>query len=163
MKKHRNCATCKTPSMTFEARKMEIFNFVYTYRCETCGEAARLLPAASIGVRVTVGGLALAFWWIVLNHGSGSPGTLAKAAMGIALIAYVWLWLPEILKHWLYHAVSNSEEIRLETDAPESGLGQIIQKLEAFGMLGGLVAPIVLIAGILGLASLVGYINFTYF
>lgn len=163
MKKQRTCATCKTPTMMLETREMEIYNSVYKYRCENCGEVVRLLPVASIGIRITVGGLALTFWWLMLSHGSGSPGTLAKVTMGIALVAYVWFWLPEIVKYRLCPADSNSEEMRLEANAPDSGWGRIIRKLEVFGLLGGLLAPILLIAGILGLAALVGYINFTFF
>lgn len=147
--------------MTLDAQKMEIYNSVYEYSCENCGEAVRLLPAASIGIRITVGGLALAFWWIIINHGSGAPGTLAIATMGIAFIAYMWLWLPEIIKYQLYRADSNAEEVRLE--APDRGWGWVIRNLEVFGLLGGLLTPVIVIAGILSLAALVGYINFTFF
>ncbi|MEP2717027.1 hypothetical protein [Pseudophaeobacter sp.] len=163
MKSHHICATCKTPTMAFRERKMGVYSSIYCYSCNSCDSAVQLKPKASIGVDITVGGLALGFWWIILNHGSGSPSTIELAIMGIALLAYAWLWVPEAAKHWLYPAEENSDDVTDVSLPQEKGFNRAVGRFEVVGLLGGLLAPIVLIVAVLGVATIIGYINYSFF
>lgn len=164
MTKTRICAQCNKPEMVPVSRVMKTYNSVYSYRCRNCDETLEMVPPASIGVGLMVGALALAFWGFVLHWGAGSPSTLALVIWAGAGLAVAAIWVPEILKYWLYPEgpeQPDSEEIALADDTAFSQ--RVVSPLERLGFVAGLFAPVVIIAGILGIATLIGYVNYTFF
>lgn len=164
MAKFRTCAYCKKPEMAPVARIMKTYHTEYGYKCQSCGKTLELMPPASIGVGVTVSGLALVFWGFILFRGPGYPSLLAISLFATAALALAWVWVPQALKYRLFPSVPNlsaEDDIRVVNITPFAS--RLILPLEKMGFLVGLVAPIVIIAGILGVAALIGYVNFTFF
>lgn len=164
MSKTRTCAYCKNPEMVPVARIMKTYHTEYSYKCQNCGKTLELVPPASIGVGMTVSGLVLAFWGFILFRGPGDPSLLAMFLFAVAALALAWIWVPQALKYRLFPSVPNpSAQDDIHVESTTAFASRLIIPLEKMGFLAGLVAPIVLIAGILGIAALIGYVNFTFF
>jgi hypothetical protein len=164
MAKIRTCASCRQPTMTPVSREMQIYHSVYHYECNSCGHKLDMVPVASIGTGVAIGGIALAFWGVVLFHGSGAPSWIALGIYGTAILALATIWVPQMLKYRQCPAVPDRHEIGdLKSNGPTHLVARLIMVIERMGALAGFAAPIILIVMILGVATLIGYINFTYF
>lgn len=152
------------PEMSLISRGMKAYNSVYRYSCQNCGETLELVPPASIGVGISVGSLALIFWGFILFRGSGATGLLPIVLFALAACALAAVWLPQVFKYWLFPTAPNRPvEVDIRTDKTTSFYARLILRLENMGFLFGLVAPIAFIAGVLGVAALIGYVNFTFF
>mgnify|MGYP007022652652 CR=1 FL=1 len=164
MTKIRTCAPCKKPEMSPVSHVIKPFHSVYEYKCPNCGETTEIVPTASIGVGVTVGGLALTFWGFILFWGPGYPSVLALTLFAGAILALLAIWVPEILKHRLYPAVPNSSApLNIPSQGNKGLIAKLIVLIEKMGFLVGLLTPIAFIMMFLGIAALIGYINFTFF
>lgn len=164
MMKARICASCKEPTVIPVSREMKIFNSVYHCKCQNCGSSVDLVPPASIGLGVMVGLSVLVFWAFVLFHGSGSPGFWALTIYLVACCALAAVWVPEGLKYWLFPAAPDELAV---TDIQASGsnyfVARMVALIEKMGFLSGLIVPVAFILGVLGVASLIGYVNFIFF
>ncbi len=109
-------------------------------------------------------GLPLRSGGFILFRGAGNPSGAALIVYGAAFLALAIVWLPPILIHIQCPPVSG-EPIVDEKGAHNSThlFACLITFVEKLGFLGGLLAPVVFIAIILGAATVVGYINFTFF
>lgn len=146
------------------SREMQIYNSRVNYTCKTCATKVELVPLASIGTIAMVGLLVLGFWGFILFQGAGYPSGIALGLYGAAIIALVFITGTSLLKHIQNPAIEDNKPSMAFDSASDDGLPKrAVYWLEKFGLLAGLLAPIVVIAGVLGIAALIGYINFTYF
>ncbi len=162
--KVRQCAECKEASMVPVSRTMQIYNSVVHYKCSKCATEVDITPMGSIGVTVTVGLMALGFWGYVLFSDFNSPGSVAVTIFALAIAALAWITLMPLIMH-LHYPISRLREAPRTPKLDTRGhIGaKLILLIEGFGLIGGLLAPIVFAVTFLGIAALIGYINFTYF
>ncbi len=161
---NRICPECTTPSMDLRSRDMKIYNTELRYQCTTCGEEATLVPLSSIGVNTTVGFLALAIWGTILFWDIAGPGIIGLSIFAIAVLAWAGIAFSQFAAHYRY-PLSETEE-RGDIPAPsenDHAAQGLIVWIESLGVVAGFFAPVFLIAVVLGAATLIGYINFTYF
>jgi hypothetical protein len=164
MMRTRISVSCKEPTMDPLSREMKLYNSVYHYECRSCGASLDLVPPASIGFGMTVGVIVLAFWAFILFHGSSSPGVWALIVYFIACCGLAAVWLPEALKYRLYPVVLSGLSVDdFHAHGSNNYAAKMITLIEKLGFLAGLMAPIAIILGVLGLAALIGYVNFTFF
>lgn len=160
----RTCGKCGEPSLNPVSRKMELYNSVIRYKCGNCGAEVDIKPLASIGSFITVGFLALAFWGFILFTGSGRPGYITLSIFGLAILGFLYVTIAPLLVH-LANPVGKAAEDQPELAVPDNGhvARKAILWVETLGLLGGIIAPLIFIGIVLGAATLIGYINFTYF
>lgn len=161
----RKCAQCQHPSLMPLSRKMQVFNSVIHYKCGNCGTEVDITPLGSIGTTTMVGIMALGFWGTILFWGSTSPGMLAMALFGGAAVAFAALVIaPPVIVHLQYPAIKDSGHTPLQIGINEKHIFKApIIWIEKFGFLAGLIAPVFLVLCVLGAATLIGFINYTYF
>ncbi len=161
----RLCPNCKTPTMMPISRRLQIYNSVICYKCSKCEKDVELIPLASIGVLLVVGLLALGFWGMILFSGPGQPGTISLIIFASASLSLFGTTAAQALKHRRYPVSRNnaSPPISLEISSGSHVAKRAILWVEKLGFVAGMLAPIIFIALILGIAAIIGYINFTYF
>ncbi len=160
----RKCADCGEPSLTPVARELQIYNSVIHYKCDNCGNELELTPLASIGVLMTVGVLVLAFWAYILFSDIAPPGPIALSLFGLAILALGYVTVVPLLAHILNPAITSDAVADVDiTGADKHAAKRVILWVEGLGLLAGLLAPVLLIAGVLAVSAAIGYINFTYF
>lgn len=166
MFKVRKCSNCGETKLHPVSRTLQIYNSVISYECESCGNKVDITPFASIGILMTVGLLVLGFWYYILFGGNSYYDNYTLVMFGLAVLAFAFVTVPPILLHILNPAVANSttnqDEVAIEGNKKHIARRPIIW-LERLGMIGGLLAPLILIGLVLGVAALIGYINFTFF
>ena len=119
---------------------------------------------ASIGVVTAVGTLAVAFWGYILFSDVNPPGWIVLAAFALSVAALAYITITPVMAHLRNSAIKSSPEVELPIETRSKHVAQEpIIWIERFGYLAGLMAPILLIAGVLLIATNIGYINFTYF
>jgi len=160
----RQCSNCKTPTMKPVSRKLQIYNSVIRYKCSNCSANIELTPLASIGIQLTVGLLVLGFWGMILFSGAGQAGTISLLFYAGAWLLLFGITIIPALKHMQYpnSNISNSQSPFEATSNPHL-LSRAILWIDKQGFVAGMLAPIIFIALILGIAALIGYISFTYF
>lgn len=167
MNEIRKCAKCGEVALHATEKKMAIYNSEITYQCDHCAAEIKLVPSGSIGVQLTLAILASVligyFWFSGPNNTSGITSYLV---FGLLVLIAVGLPLSELKKH--YDNPKQNDDSNLGSRTPElnlstSPLKRIFAFVENLGFLTGLIAPIILIAAILGVATLIGYVNFTFF
>lgn len=162
----RKCSKCKQAELRPVSRKMQIYNTVVSYKCDHCDHKVELQPAASIGVNMTVGALALAFWASIIFSGNSGPGAIELSIFIIAILLWLFTIVGPILVHFQNPRVDDAKTPVSDISVDGSNahmLKRPILWLEKLGFLGGLIAPLIFIGGFLGIAAFIGYINFTYF
>ncbi|HAT87233.1 hypothetical protein [Cohaesibacter gelatinilyticus] len=160
----RKCARCGAPSLTPVSRELQIYNSVIHYKCEECGTEIELTPPASIGTVTTAGLFALGFWGFLLFTDPFPPGWIALTLYGLAILALGFVTLRPALDHFRNPVIDASPTADLSVEGPDNHIARKpILLLEGFGFLAGLLAPVLLFAGVLAIASVIGFINFTYF
>jgi len=167
----RKCAQCGEPTLEPQECKMEIYNSVYAYKCSNCQHEVELEPYGSLGFQITLGLLFVPVVWFLFmdDHGdwpswSNMP-TLIETLILLAIVLFFpMLTFFEMRKHARYPLV-DSDGPREHFDlAPSKAITKApVMWIEKFGILGGMLAPILIIIVVLGLAVLLGYINFTFF
>lgn len=166
MEKIRKCSKCGEVKLLPVSRELQIYNSVILHKCDGCGEKVEITPPASIGILITCGVLALGFWYAILFWGNSYFDIYTVLMFGIAVAAFAFVTLPPIIK-----LIKNPEIKDTGVDAKELPIDNGAQHfakrpilwLERLGMIAGLLSPLIFIAIILGVATLIGYINFTYF
>ena len=167
----RKCAQCGEPTLEPQKRKMEIYNSVYAYKCSNCQHEVELEPYGSMGFQITMGLLFAPIIWFMFmdDHGNWpSLDNLPSVVEAIILLAIV-LFFPiltffEMRKHARYPLVDASAARDHFEMAPTKAITKKpVMWIETFGILGGMLAPIFMIIVVLGIAALLGYINFTFF
>jgi hypothetical protein len=160
----RKCARCGNPSLKPVSRKLQIYNSVVHYKCSECEAEVDLTPVASIGVVTMVGALAIAFWGFILFTDAVPPGWIALSLFGLAIVALGFVTLGPALAHRRNPVVKSDSRAELPVDNKDSHIARRpIIWIERFGFLAGLLAPLLLIFSVLAIATLIGYVNFTYF
>lgn len=143
---------------------MQIYNSVFHYECENCGDSVDLVPPSSIGFGVMIATLVLGFWWYVFFHSSVYITTLSMVLYGFAVAVVVWVWVPEMLKYWLYPVVKGAAPAPpVEIEQHGHAFGRLILWTERLGFFAGLLGPIVIVVVVLGSALILGFINELYF
>jgi DNA-directed RNA polymerase subunit RPC12/RpoP len=160
----RKCARCGKPALKPVSRELQIYNSVVHYKCSECEAEVDLTPIASIGVLTMVGTLAIAFWGFILFTGAVPPGWIALTLFGLAILALGFVTLAPALAHHQNPVVKSDVPAELPVDNKGSHIARRpIIWIERFGFLAGLLAPLLLIFGVLAIATLIGYINYTFF
>lgn len=166
MPKIRKCKQCGEEKLFPVSRSLQIYNSVIQLECEGCGEKVSVTPVASIGILISVGLLALGFWYFILFGHNSYFDIYTVMAFGVAVAAFLFVTIPTILVHVMNPIAKhqNFEEPDIEITHGEKHIAKRpIIWLERLGMIGGFLAPLIFIAVILGIATLIGYVNFTYF
>lgn len=146
------------------SRRLQVYNSVIHYECKNCSAGVDITPAASIGVLTMVGILAFSFWgWIIFRR-DGVPDILALSLFATAVIAFFVIALSPLIKHFQNPVVTTAAK----TDLPVAAGDRHIAKgpilwVENLGYFAGLLVPVIVVLGVLGAATLIGYVNFTYF
>jgi uncharacterized protein (DUF983 family) len=160
----RKCAHCGAPSLTPVSRELQIYNSVVHYKCEKCGTELELTPSASIGTVTTAGLFALGLWGLLLFTDPFPPGWISLTLYGLAILAFGFVTLRPALDHLRNPIIETSHKADLNVEGQDHHIARKpILLIERFGFLGGLMAPILLFAGVMAIASIIGFINFTYF
>lgn len=145
--------------------KLEIYNSVISYQCDTCSKEIKITPMGSTGMLITVGIIAIGILAYLQLSGSGQPGLLNYAIVAFTIICLAAITVPQLLTHQRYpilHA-ENTHELQINNEFSKHILAKPISLIERLGFLFGLLAPVLFIACVLGGAALIGYINFTFF
>lgn len=166
MPKIRKCSKCGEAKLRPVSRNLQIYNSVIQHVCEGCGGKVEITPPASIGLLITVGLLALGFWYAIMFWGNSHFDIYTVLMFGVAVVAFAFVTLPPIIK-----LIKNPEILETSAEDDELPINKGAQHfakrpilwLERLGMIAGLLAPLIFVAIILGVAALIGYINFTYF
>ncbi len=167
----RKCAQCGEPTLKPIERKMEIYNSVYAYKCSNCQHEVELEPYGSLGFQVTLGFLfAPVVWFLFMDdHGdwpswSNMPTLIEAGILLIIVLFFPVLTLLEMRKHARYRLVDRNEVREHMEVSPTPHIGKKpILWIEKLGFFGGLLAPIIIIVVVLGIATIIGFINFVYF
>lgn len=160
----RQCAECHQPTMLPISRRMQVCSSVIRYKCSNCAAEINITPMASIGVFTMVGILAFSFWSWILFGGSGAPGYLALSLLGGAGIVFFLIILASLAKHFLNPSIDSGGQGHLPEDTGDEHIARKpILFVERLGYFSGLLIPLAVIIGVLGMATLIGYINFTFF
>lgn len=164
MQRARNCAHCGKPGLTPQSREMAIFNSVIRYRCSECGTEVDITPVASIGIMTTIGLLALLFWGFILFWDKFRSGVVATSLFGLAILAFGFITIVPLLKHLRNPVIKSSPPVNLVVEKATVHIAErLIILIEGFGFLAGLLAPVIAIIGVLAVAAVIGFVNFTYF
>ncbi len=165
MNEIRQCGNCGHPTLIPTQRKMQIYNSVFRYKCGNCDNEVELVPTASTGAFACAGALVLAFWgYILFFHGSSTTGAVAITLYGMAVLLLIVMVGCALIKHIRNPIVQTADGEREVPLINERHIGlRPILWLEKLGFFAGLMAPIVIGALVLGAATAIGYVNFTYF
>lgn len=160
----RRCAECAQPKLLPISRRMQVYSSVIRYKCSNCAAEVDITPMASIGVFTMAGILALSFWgWIVFG-GSGAPGYLVLSLFGGAGIVFFLVIFSYLAKHFLNPLTSSGGQGHLPEIADDDHIARKpILFVERLGYFSGMLIPLAIITGVLGISALIGYINFTFF
>lgn len=160
----RKCMDCKEPTLIPVSRELQIYNSVIHYKCSNCGNKIEIKPLASIGILITVGALVLAFWGYISFRRSYSADIISITIFTIAVLALLFVTVIPLLAHIMNPVVKkvDGELSNLEVNSKHIAEKQIIW-LEGFGIIGGLLAPFIIALIILGIAFIIGYVNYTLF
>ncbi|WP_162651623.1 hypothetical protein [Lentilitoribacter sp. Alg239-R112] len=160
----RTCMECKEPTLVPISREMQIYNSVIHYKCETCDGKIEIQPLASIGVLIAVGASALAFWGYITFRRAYSADIISVSIYSVAVLAFLFVTVTPLLAHIMNPVVKkvDGELPNLESNSKHLAGKQIVW-LEGFGILGGLIAPFIFAIIVLGIAFIIGYINYTFF
>ncbi len=159
----RKCAKCGKPEMSPVERKMEIYNSVYIFKCENCRHEVELEPSASIGSKISLG-LVLAFvvWGIFYFDQYNTATDWVIFAVVVSFLPGLALY--QLWKREKYPVVEGGENVEpLELSPTQAITKKPVLWLEGLGMLGGLLAPLLFIIAFLGVAAIIGFINFSFF
>lgn len=145
-------------------RHMQIYNSVTTYKCEHCGNEVEIIPLASTGVLVTIGTLVMIFWGVILFGGRSDTGMIGIALYALAGLGLLFTILSNLLPHWNSPIADSGEVPDIAPDCSENHFAKSpLIWLESRGFIAGLVVPLVVIGLVLAVATLIGYVSFTYF
>lgn len=164
MVKTRICGSCKKPTLIPVSRKREPYNTVVGYLCQNCGRKIDIVPAFSVGSGLAIAWAVLGFWYFVFFHNSVYNSTLSISLYAGAVVTVVLVWGPECLRHWMNPVAKGGDAVEVKLE--KEGRGSVTSALiwcERFGFLGGLIAPVVFASVFLGVAAILGLINYTYF
>jgi len=144
---------------------MEIYNSVGQYQCNNCGYIVEIAPVASAGVFATVGMLVLAFWgYFLFVHSRPTDSIITIFLYGAAVLAVLVIVGATLRKNTRNPIVkATAEAPDVSTVSGEHVGKRAILWVEKLGFFAGLIAPLFIIAALLGVAALIGYINYTYF
>lgn len=165
----RKCGKCAESALKPVIRHMQIYNSVTTFECEHCGNKVEIIPLASTGMLGTVGLLVMAFWGVVLFRDGthiGMLGTSLFTLAGLALLATLVSNLRPHVKNPIdgKGRLADDAQPDIMLNEAESHIAKSpLTWLENMGLIAGLVAPLLVIGLVLGLAAMIGYISFTYF
>lgn len=166
MPKIRKCMQCGEDELRPVTRSLQIYNSVIRHECRNCGEKVSVTPTASIGILITVGLLALGFWYFILFGRNNFYDLYTVIAFGVAVAAFLFVTIPPILVHVMNPIARTQklEELNIELTNGEQHIAKRpILWLERLGMVAGLLTPLIFIAVFLGAAALIGYVNYTFF
>ena len=165
----RKCGKCACPTLMPLKRHMQIYNSVTTYKCENCGNQVEIIPLASTGMLGTIGLLVMAFWGVILFRDGSHTGMLGSILYALAGLALLATLVSNIRPH-VKNPIADKGPLP-DVAPPDIALNKAeshIAKspliwLEKQGLITGLVAPLIAIGLVLGVAALIGYVSFTYF
>lgn len=149
-----------------ESRELEIYNSVISYQCDTCAKEVKITPLGSIGTLLTVGLLAICIIAYMQLSGVGQPTIGDYAIVVFSIICLAAITVPPLLKHQRFPVIPSDipvDELPIDDDSSKHVFAKIIVAIEGLGFLFGMLAPILFIAGFLGIAALIGYANHLWF
>lgn len=160
----RKCHECGNPTLMPISRQMSVYSTSVRYKCDECDFEIDITPTGSIGVLSTVCILVLGFWWMILFRNTANNDLITIIVYGIAVLAFGFVTIVPALAHLLYPKVKSKPDVELQTNNADKHIAKgLIIWIEGLGFLAGLLAPLLLIAVVLFIAFLIGYVNFTYF
>jgi DNA-directed RNA polymerase subunit RPC12/RpoP len=160
----RKCAQCGEPSLKPISREVLVFNSVIHYKCAECRAEIDVTPTSSIGVVTTVGALALLFWGMILFRNNAQPGIISLIIFGLAIWGFGFVTIAPALVNLQNPSLRSEPRADLEVDKQGNNVvGRLIIWIEGFGFLAGFLAPLLVITSVLVVATLVGFVNFTFF
>lgn len=164
MTTYRKCQNCGEPTLAPKVKTMSATNSTTRYECSNCAYKVDLIPPGSLGVQLTVYFIISVFLWFIFFTGPG-PNSLFSVIIFWAVMAILpAISVSELWKNHCNPEVQDSSRKDIDDHkANKHLLKGPIDWIERRNTLVGLMAPILLIAVVLGLAALVGFINFTYF
>lgn len=163
--KNRKCTCSDKAQLKPTLRELEIYNSVVLYQCDTCAKEVKITPLGSIGTLLTVGLLAISIIAYLQLTGIGQPDIGDYAIVIFSIICLAAITVPPLLKHQRFPTLPSyiSPEPPIDDDTSKHIFAKIIFAIEGFGFLFGMLAPILFIAGVLGIAALIGYANYLWF
>ena len=164
--KIRKCTCSDEARLMPASRELEIYNSVISYQCDTCEKEVKITPLGSIGTLLTVGLLAIGIIAYLQLSGIGQPTIGDYAIVVFSMICLAAITVPPLLKHQCFPVIPSDipvDGLPIDDDASKHMFAKIIFAIEGFGFLFGMLAPILLIAGVLGIAALIGYANYLWF
>ena len=158
----RKCGKCSEPTLNPIERKLGIYNSTISYKCTNCGDEIELVPLGSLGVQMCIYLLlALIVWFIFIgNNASTNSVIIFVLLMSIMPVTVLF----GISKHLKGPKIANGENVNIDVGGAK---GNIFKKpinwVERKNFVVGLLSPLIFIGLILGIAAIIGYINFTFF
>lgn len=160
----RKCGKCAEPALMPVKRHVQIYNSVTTYKCGRCGNEVEIIPLASTGVLVTIGLLVMAFWGVILFRDGAHAGMIGTALYALAGLGLLFTVVSNLRPHWKNPITDRGEVADIAPDCSENHIAKSpLLWLEKRGFIAGLIVPLFVIGLVLGLATLIGYVSFTYF
>lgn len=159
----RKCSKCSEPTLMVVSRKMELYNSVYKFECSNCGEKVDIVPQGSIAMQFTVSALFAGFVWFVFMEG-GQNGWIDYIAYSMVVLALPIMSAMQLQTHYDNPVVDKqAKKVHLTMEKSASLTQKPVTFVENLGFLAGLLAPLLVIAVVLGIAAAIGYVNFTFF
>jgi hypothetical protein len=165
-KKIRKCTCTEEARLMPESRELEIYNSVISYQCDTCAKEVKITPLGSIGTLITVGLLAIGIIAYMQLSGVGKPTIWDYAIVGFSIVCLAAITVPPLLTHQRFPVIPSDisvDELPTDDDSSKHMFAKIIVAIEGLGFLFGMLAPILFIAAVLGVATLIGYANYLWF
>ena len=169
--KTRRCRTCGDEGMMPDSRVFTGMETTLTYICPACDAAVEMKSLSQAGLILTVGSIILAVVTFISVQGP-LPWDMTDYLLYLGLVILVFYMPANILYPYWCHPVTgeknistaragiaDSEFIKNNKDPLQRG----IIRFERFGFLGGILIPLLFIVVILGMATVIGMINFYYF
>lgn len=169
--KTRKCRACGHKGMIPDNRVFTGMETTLTYICPACDATVEMKSLSQAGLILTVGSILLAIVTFISTEGP-LPWDMGDYLLYMGLVILVFYMPANILYPYWRHPVTGEKNISTANASVEDEefiknfkdpMQRGIIRFERFGFLGGILIPILFIAVILGMATVIGMINFYYF
>lgn len=169
--KTRKCSECESTDMTPCKRNFTGLESTILYKCPGCEATVEIKSLFHSGLFTLLAifffGLINVFW-VDWNTSWGMGAILGYIVLALVIFLFPLAGMaPHYLNPVTGERLANKDDEILQGEAYIRGFNDVLQRfilrMESHGFLFGFFAPLVVIGIILGTASLLGFINHSYF
>lgn len=160
MSQLRKCSKCGESTLVPLTHEMQPFNSSYGYKCENCEHEVDLVPMGSIGSQMGISLVLVVLIAIFVFVYNDYPEWDTYLYLFGAAAIFLSPSLFDLRKHWQNPQVGNGREVEEPELAPSTNINKSqVRYVESKGFWGGLMAPFLLFATVLGVAAIIGFLK----